>query len=196
MHTAIDCMVDHEYIGDPTGFAFGYAFLDDGDTEVVMCVDGVNVLGFTKAGSHRTLRWSPLDGLVSWLRRFALTMGEDPYPVGDGRGFAAQRDAEARTFESDDLDVLDAYYGPLLDWADRHAWAGECGGAVLSNVFFELRGGSVEISWDNRRPGEGVEFDCVLGGAAVDAEAFKQTGIEFADAYDRHWGAADAGGAR
>ena len=51
-----------------------------------------------------------------------------------------------------------------------------------------MRGGKVEISWDNRNPEDGVTFDCEFGGARVNAETFRAVVLEFVDAYERHWG--------
>lgn len=176
-------------IGEPSRFAIGYAFIgDDRTTEMSMYADGVNLLGFTRGGQHLTTRWAYLEGLVAWLKRFAMTMRDDPYPMDVEGEFAAEKDSNARTFESDDLDELDAYYDPICDWAYEHSWASERAGAIVSDMLFECRHGMVELSWDNRSPEDGVSFDCEFGGVRVDAEVFKSVVLGFVDTYERHWG--------
>ena len=184
-------------IGDPSGFAIGYAFIgDDRCTEISMFANGINLLGFTKEGTHYTTRWLYLEDLVAWLKDFSLNMADDPFPIDVDGEFAAEKDANARDLspELDDdssdeeLDAFDAYFDRFSDWVWDHTWLSERGGAILSNVYFEYKGGMVELSWDNRYPEEGVEFDFEFGGTRVDAETFKAVVLEFVDAYEKHWG--------
>jgi len=175
--------------GDSDEFAIAYAFMgDDRTTEIRMLVHGANLLGFTQDGERRTTRWPYLEDLVAWLDTFSRTMKDDPYPLQVEGKYAVDKDANARTFETDDLDALDAYYEPLNEWCWNHSWLSERGGAVLPNVLFELKGGMVEISWDNRNAPVGVKFDCEFGGDRVDADAFRRAVADFASAYEKHWG--------
>lgn len=184
-------------IGDPSGFAIGYAFMgDDRCTEISMFTNGVNLLGFTKKGTHYTTRWLYLEDLVAWLKSFALNMAEDPFPIEVDGEYAAEKDANARDLapEIDDgcsdeeMDAFDAYLDLFVDWTWAHTWHSESGGAVLSDMFFEYRDGMVEISWDNRGGAAGYVFDCEFGGTRVDAETFKAVVLEFVGAYEKHWG--------
>lgn len=189
MPVARQLLEDETIAGDPSDFAIGYAFIgDDRTTEISMFVKGGNILGFTSGGAHRTTRWPYLEGLVAWLARFSSSMVDDPYPMAVDGEFAAQKDQNARTFESDDIDAMDAYYGPLNDWTYRHTWHSESGGAILANVYFEYRSGLVELSWDNQGLGDEAVFDYDLGGARIDAETFRAVVREFVHEYERHWG--------
>lgn len=181
-------LANETVVGDPAVFAIGYAFLGaKRTTELSMYVGGGNLLGFMQDGEHRTTRWPYLEGLVAWLRGFALTMRENPYPLEVEGEFAAQKDAAARTFESDDEEEMDAHYDPISNWAYEHSWRSESGGAILSDMLFEYMGGMVELSWDNRNAEDDVTFDFELGGVRVDAETFHNVVLEFAGAYERHW---------
>lgn len=189
MSYTLENLADETIVGDPAVFAIGYAFLGTRrTTEVSMFAGGANLLGFTQDGERRTTRWPHLEGLVAWLRDFALTMREDPYPVEAEGEYAAQRDAAARTFESDDEGEMDAYYDTICDWAYAHSWHSESGGAILSDMLFEYRDGMVELSWDNRDAGDGVKFDFELGGVRVDAASFRDVVLKFSEAYERYWG--------
>lgn len=180
---------EHTVIGDREDFAISYAFIGaDRITEIGMFVGGINLLGFTRDGRHYTTRWAYLESLVAWLNEFALSMREDPYPMDVNGEYAAQKDVNARTFESDDVDELDAYYDPISDWSYNHTWISERGGAILANIYFEYKDGCVELSWNNRNERDGVKFDCEFGGVRVDAETFKAVVLGFVDAYEKHWG--------
>ena len=119
-------------IGDPNDFAIGYAFIgEDRITEVSMFVDGTNMLGFVKGGAHRTLRWAYLEGLVAWLKDFALNMKEDPLSVEAEGEYANERIANALESGPEDEDEFDEYVDPIWDWAGDHIWASELGGSIL-----------------------------------------------------------------
>lgn len=176
-------------VGNPADFAIGYSFLgEDGFTILAMYVNGRNLMGFTNADGHFTTRWAHLEGLVAWLRNFASDATDDPYPIEVQGEFAAQKDDKAREFDSEDIQEFEAYYGRINEWAWNHTWAHESSGAVLSNIFFEVAGDAVELSWDNRVAADDIAFDCEFGGARVDAETFKKTVLEFVEAYEQHWG--------
>ena len=190
-------ILDQTVIGDPSDFAIGYAFIgDDRCTEISMFTNGINLLGFTKEGCHYTTRWLYLEDLVAWLKDFSLNMADDPFPMDVEGEYAAEKDANARELapEIDDgcsdeeMDAFDAYFDIFADWTWNHTWLSERAGAILSHMFFEYKAGMVELSWDNRYPEEGVEFDFEFGGTRVDAETFKAVVFEFVDAYEQHWG--------
>ena len=75
-------------------------------------------------------------------------MWEDPYPLQIEGRFAAQKDSNAHEFDTDDIQEFDAYsFYDLLDpWTWEHTWSHESGGAVLSNIYFELKDGLIELS--------------------------------------------------
>lgn len=188
---------DQTIIGNPSDFAIGYAFIgDDRTTELSMLVGGVNLLGFTREGCHYTTRWMYLEGLVAWLKSFALDMAEDPFPIDVDGEYAAEKDANARALapkldndsSDEELDAFDAYFDRFADWTLKHTWLSERGGAILSDIFFEYKDGMVELSWRNRNEHDGVSFDCKEGGTRVDAETFKAVVLGFVDAYEKHWG--------
>lgn len=197
MSTIEEVIEEQTVIGDPSDFAIGYAFIgDDRCTELSMWAEGRNLLGFTREGCHYTTRWLYLEDLVAWINSFALNMVDDPFPIDVDGEYAAEKDANARDlapdFEDDcsdeELDAFDAYIDSFGDWSWNHTWTSERGGAILSHMFFEYKDGMVELSWDNRNPGDGVAFDCEFGGTRVDSETFKAVVLEFVDAYEKQWG--------
>ena len=98
-------------IGNKDYFGISFAFLDDEkDTEIEMYVNGSNILEFKKQGVIRTTRWN-LDELTMWLRDFIDNLKEDPYPVEVKGRYAAEKDDNARDFESDDEDEMDNLEG-------------------------------------------------------------------------------------
>ncbi len=180
---------DQTIVGDSDDFAIGYAFIgEDRITEISMYVGDANILGFVKGGTHCTLRWAYLEGLLAWLKGFACNMKEDPFPVDVEGEFASERIANALGSGPEDEDEFAEYVDPIWDWVGSHSWVSERGGAILSHVYFELKDGMVEVSWDNRNPRDGVAFDCELGGDCVSATVFKDVVLEFVDAYETHWG--------
>ncbi|WP_293835463.1 hypothetical protein [uncultured Parolsenella sp.] len=89
------------------------------------------------------------------------------------------------------MQEFDAYsYYDLLDpWTWEHTWSHESGGAVLSNIYFELKDGLIELSWDNRGCDPPLcTFDCGSGDTRVNTEVFKAVVLKFVDTYERHWG--------
>ena len=184
-----EAIEDQTLLGDPSTFAIGYAFIgNDRTTEMSMFAGGVNLLGFTREGCRYTTRWMYLEGLVGWLKSFATTMKEDPYPVDVEGEFAVERHTRAYALAPKEEGAYWEYIFPLHDWGYNHSWHSESGGAILANITFEYTAGMVELSWDNRNPEDGVAFDCEFGGTCVDAETFKSVVLEFADAYEKHWG--------
>lgn len=168
-------------------FEITYEFFDEyGSTEIAMYIDGVNILGFEMEGEQRTTRWY-LDDLTEWLRDFIDNMKEDPYPVEAEGEYAAEKDENARDFDSEDEDEFDAYYDKLDDWDFRHRWHPASAGAILADVYFQLVGDCVEISWDNEIQDEGAMFNTVFGGARIDKDVFVDEVNAFLKAYARHW---------
>ena len=89
--------------------------------------------------------------MVLWLKDFISNLSEDPYPVDVAGIYAAEKDDNARNFDSDDEDVFDAYYDKLYEWNERHRWHPASSGAILADVYVQLAGENMEISWDNRK---------------------------------------------
>ena len=179
--------MDKKLIGDKNQFAIEYSFFDDShDTEIAMYIDGSNILEFIRNGNQYTTRWD-FDELVFWLRKLIDNMVEDPYPVECDGEYAAQKDDDAREFDSDDEDEFETYYQRLEDWNLRHRWHTESSGAILADVYFQLVGENVEISWDNRMPEDGVVFKNEFGGARIPKELFYQVVDGFLKEYADHW---------
>ncbi len=176
-----------QLIGDKHVFAIEYSFCSDShDTEIAMYVNGNNILAFERNGISLTTRWD-LDELAIWLRKFIDEMSDDPYPVDCEGRYAAQKDDAAREFDSDDDEVFEAYYQKLYDWNLKHRWHSASSGAILADVYFQQVGDSIEISWDNRNPEDGVVFKNESGGAAVPKEQFCSTVDSFLKEYACHW---------
>ncbi len=170
-----------------TTFALLYTFFDDTrETEISMIVDGRNILAFERNGSLLTTRWN-LDDLAFWLRDFLNHMKEDPYPVDTEGEYAAIKDINAREYDSDDEEEFDAYYDKLDDWNLRHRWHTASSGAILADVYFQLVGDYVEISWNNEDAEEGVLFQNLIGGSRVPKELFVSGVESFLKAYATHW---------
>ena len=180
-------MMEKTLIGDKSIFAIEFAFLEAAhETEIAMFVDGENILAFDRGGQSFTTRWN-LDELVEWLRKFIDEMSEDPYPVECEGRYAAQKDDIARDFETEDDDAFDAYYEKLYDWDLRHRWHSASSGAILADVYFQLVGENIEISWNNAGVEEGVCFRSISGGLSVGKEVFYSVVHAFLSAYSLHW---------
>lgn len=106
------------FVGDPTNFAFGYSFLgEDGFTILAMYANGKNLMGFSNADGHFTTRWARLEDLVTWLRNFASSAADGPYPIEIQGELAAEKDARARDFDSEDMQEFEAYFQRINEWA-------------------------------------------------------------------------------
>ena len=174
-------------IGSKGSFAIEYSFFDETcETEISMYLYNNNVLGFIKNGLQLTTRWN-LDDLAEWLRSFIDNMCEDPYPVETCGTYAAEKDISARYFDSEDDDEFEAYYNKLYDWDLNHRWHQASSGAILADVYFQLVGDNVEISWNNTDCEEGVSFNNVLGGNKVPRREFEEVVDGFLKAYADHW---------
>lgn len=166
-------------------FSVAYTFFDDThETELSMNVNGINILAFEREGASLTTRWN-LDDLAEWLRYFIDHMTEDPYPVEAEGEYAAMKDVNARDFDSDDEAEFDAYYDKLDEWNLRHRWHPASSGAILADVYFQLVGEVVEISWNNEDTGD-IKFKNLIGGARVNKDVFYNTIDSFLKAYATH----------
>ena len=85
-------------------------------------------------------------------------MAEDPYPVEADGEYAAVKDIAARSYDSADEDEFDAYYDKLYEWNLRHRWHPASSGAILADVYFQLVGEDVEISWNNKDSEDDIQF--------------------------------------
>jgi len=180
-------MMETRVIGNPSEFAIAYAFVDESrETEISMIVDNQNILAFKREDQTYTTRWN-LDELAFWLRDYLNQMAEDPYPVDVQGDYAAMKDDNAREFDSDNDEEFDAYYEKLYEWNLRHRWHTASSGAILSDVYFQLVGDYVEISWNNKDMDEEVEFVHQLGGARVKKDTFILVVDSFLKEYANHW---------
>ena len=180
-------MMNTYTISNSEDFSISYSFFDDThETELSMNVNRINILAFVRNGASLTTRWN-LDELAEWLRNFIDHMAEDPYPVEADGEYAAMKDISARDFDSDNEDEFDAYYDKLDEWNLRHRWHPASSGAILADVYFQLIGDKVEISWNNENSGDGIEFQNQLGGARINKGVFYATVDTFLKAYANHW---------
>ena len=161
-------------------------FSDTQETEIEFLIDNDNILEFEREGQVLTTRWN-LDDLVRWLRQFINNMKEDAYPVNVAGEYAAIKDINAREFESDDEEEFDAYYDRIDEWNLRHRWHNASNGAILADLYFQLVGENVEISWNNQDSEEGVIFKHELGGARILREDFTSVVGSFLKAYADYW---------
>jgi hypothetical protein len=168
-------------------FSLSYKFFDEQKmTELSMFINGENILAFEKDGKLLTTRWN-LEELALWLRNFLNNMSEDPYPVDCEGEFAAQKDDNARNFDTDDEKAFDEYYDKIDEWNTRHRWHAASSGAILADIFFQVVGENVEISWDNRNVEEGVTFQSESGGVRILRKLFFDTVDAFLKDYADHW---------
>lgn len=173
--------------GDYTEFAISCSFYDScHDTELSVFVKENNILAFERNGKLLTTRWD-LDDLVLWLKGFIGKLEEDPYPVDVEGDYAAEKDLKAHEFDSDNDEEFDAYYDRLYEWNLRHRWHPASAGAILADVYFQLIGDSIEVSWNNTDAEEEVTFRNLLGGARVGRKLFVSAVDSFIQAYTRHW---------
>ena len=174
-------------IGDKNVFAIEYIFFDETrETEIAMYINNCNILEFERDGKILTTRWN-LDDIALWLREFLDDMKEDPYPVECDGIYAAQKDDNARDFDSEDDEEFDDYYDKIDEWNMYHRWHHVSSGAILADVYFQLVGDYVEISWDNRDMGDGIVFKSEVGGSKVPVEIFCLVVDEFLKKYALHW---------
>ena len=172
---------------DNKNFSIEYSFYDDShETELKMLVNDKNILAFERDGKVLTTRWN-LDDLALWLRNFIDNMKEDPYPVEVEGEYAAEKDINARDFDSEDDEEFDAYYDKLDDWNLRHRWHTTSNGGILADLYFELKGEYVEISWNNQDSEEGVKFENELGGVRIPKKEFCEEVDIFLKDYADHW---------
>lgn len=168
-------------------FKLEYKFFEETrTTELLMLVDGNNILEFKRNGKRMTTRWD-LRELCLWLRDFLYNLRNDPYPVEVEGEFAAQKDAMSRDFECDDIDEFDNYYDQLDEWNLRHRWHTACSGAILADLYFQLVDDKIEISWNNNFREKNVEFTNVLGGCAVNVNQFVSEVEKFLSDYADYW---------
>lgn len=180
-------MMNTNTISNNSDFSMDYCFFDDThETELSMNINGINILAFDRNGISLTTRWN-LDELTEWLRNFIDHLTEDPYPVEAEGEYAAIKDINARDFDSDDEDEFDAYYDKLDEWNLRHRWHPACAGAILADVYFQLVGDEVEISWNNEDTDDGIKFHSILGGARIKKDIFYATVDAFLKEYATHW---------
>lgn len=174
-------------IDQVSSFVISYNFLDDlHETEIEMLVNGSNILSFKRDGQVLTTRWN-LDELAFWFRDFLDNMTEDPYPVSIEGEYATIKDVNAREFDSDNDEEFDAYYDKLDEWDLRHRWHPASSGAILADLYFQLVGDNVEVSWNNLDPEDGVCFEYKLGGMQIPREQFVSEVDSFLKAYAEHW---------
>ncbi len=179
--------MEAKIIGDTSKFAISYTFYDESrETELSMYINNQNILAFKRGDQVYSTRWN-LDELAFWLRNYLDQMTEDPYPVNVSGEYAAIKDINAREFDSDDDEEFDAYYDKLEEWNLRHRWHTASSGAILSDVYFQLVGDYVEISWNNEDAEDDVEFVLKLGGAKVEKESFISVITSFLKEYAFHW---------
>ena len=173
-------------IGDKN-FSLKYSFFDDTrETELSIIIDGKNILAYQRNGNSFTTRWN-LDELAFWLRDFLDNMKEDPYPVDTIGEFAAMKDVSAREFDSDNEKEFDEYYDRLDEWNLHHRWHPTSSGSILADVYFQLVGEYVEISWNNEDADDDVTFNNIIGGKKVKKDLFYKVINEFLQDYAMHW---------
>ena len=175
-------------IGNQSEFAIEYGFYDDTrETELSMFVEGKNILEFKHDNEILTTCWT-LDELAMWLRDFIDNLKELPYPIKTNGKYAAEQDELARdNFESEDEEEMFSFYEKIWEWCYNHRWNHASEGAIIANVFFQLVGDKVEISWDNRDLEEDYEFTYLQGGAYIDKEVFVDVVHKFLNEYADHW---------
>ena len=174
-------------IGDKNIFAIGYSFFDDTrETELSMYVEGRNLLEYIHEGEKFTTRWN-LNDLVVWLSDFLKNMVDDPFPYDVEGACIAEKDNNAREFDTEDLDAFDAYYEKLSNWNERHRWHPASSGAYLADVYFALIGNDVEISWDNTDAEDDIKFTSQKGFTRIPEEEFKIVLKQFIREYVDHW---------
>ena len=170
-----------------SSFSICYDFIDENrETELQMLINGKNVLSFMRDNKKMTTKWN-LDEIALWLRNFIDNLSEDSYPVVFEGEYAAIKDIIAREFDTDDEEKFDVYYDKLDEWNSRHRWHTESQGAILADLYFQLVGDHVEISWNNEDAEEDVIFDFELGGAKISKELFCKEIESFLKDYAIHW---------
>ncbi len=60
----------------------------------------------------------------------------------------------------------------LVEWNLRHIWHTASSGAILADVYFQLIGNEVEVSWYNEDTGDDIKFRNRLGGVRIKKTLF------------------------
>lgn len=179
-------MNKHHVVGQKELFAIGFTFFEETrDTELEIFIGGNNVLAYKKGDKRLTTRWC-LDDIAFWLRDFIDNLAEDDFPFECEGSNAAEKDAHAREFDSDDDEEFDLYYQKLYDWNQRHSWHSRSNGAILANLYFQLIEGKVEVSWNNDASEEGVAFEFPIGSERIDRNVFVDIVNKFLYEYAIH----------
>lgn len=174
-------------IGNQSEFAIEYGFYDDTrETELSMFVEGKNILEF-KHDNETLTTCGTLEELAMWLRDFIDNLKEDPFPVNVEGKYLAEKYDNAMDFDIANEDEYWKYHFKINDWCWSHSWHHASEGAILADVFFQLVGDKVEISWDNRGLDEGYDFTYLKGGAYIDKEVFVDVVHKFLNEYADHW---------
>ena len=180
-------IMDKHIIGDSSVFSIEYTFIDTThETELSMYIKNVNVLEFIREGSHYTTRWN-IDELVMWIHDNLTNMKEYPFPFENEGVFASEKDSLAHEFDTDNDEEFDAYYDKLDEWNLRHRWHTASEGAILADVYFQLVGDFVEISWNNTDAEDDVTFISETGGARIPKDLFDNIISQFIKEYALHW---------
>ncbi|MCQ2506468.1 MAG: hypothetical protein MJ113_04740 [Lachnospiraceae bacterium] len=170
-----------------THFSIHYTFIDEThETELKILVNNNNILAFSQNDQTFTTRWN-LDEIILWLRQFIDNLAEDPYPVSVEGEYASIKDIKAREFDTDDDELFDAYYDKLDEWNLRHRWHTSSQGAILADLYFQLNGDFIEISWNNQDAESGILFENIIGGVSIPKELFVNEINSFLIAYCDHW---------
>jgi len=177
-----------EIIGNKDIFAIEYSFFDDSkSTEISLFHNCKNIMSYEKNNKTYTTRWN-LDEIVIWLKKLVDGLSEDAYPISNIEGtFAAQKDDNARDFDADDDNEFEEYYNQLYQWNLKHRWHTVNTGEIIADIYFQLVGDNVEISWNNK----GLESDVIYlsteGGFYVERNLFTNVVSRFIEAYQSHW---------
>ena len=97
------------------------------------------------------------------------------------------KDISARDFDSENEEEFDEYYDKLDEWNLHHRWHTASSGAILADLYFQLVGENVEISWNNEDSEDEVLFNCIIGGKKIKKEIFIKVINEFLQDYAKHW---------
>ena len=80
-------------------------------------------------------------------------------------------------------EAFDAYYDKLDVWNQRHRWHPAADGGIIADLYFQLVGERIEISWNNKDQYVDVVFDTIEGGFSVNKDLFVGIINEFLNDY-------------
>ena len=150
---------------------------------------GKNICEWKEVGSsEKQTVWWNIDELINYLHETTDFLYEDdPFPVNVEGDCASELENNARDFESDNEEEMDAYYGKLNDWVYKHSWNHARSGAIVPDVLFRKVDDNMEISWWTDQEDDGRVFTNRYGYILIPKTEYENLIEEVFYSYNTMW---------